>query len=406
MPTEKVYEKQSYCREIQTVVTDCTVENESVYIKLGKSIFFPEEGGQYADTGTLTYEDKTVQLLDGELLGAAREGDTDIRYRVSEAIPTGTSVLCKLDWEKRFDRMQNHSGEHIISGLLHSHFGYNNIGFHLSDDEPVTLLVDGALTPEQAAAIEEESNRIIYENLPIRDSYPKQEDLAGIDYRSKIEIGGQVRLITIGQEDKIVDICACCAPHVSHTGAIGLIRILSVTRAKGGTQLGILCGRRAWAYVDHNLRILQEVARDFSTHTDNVSARIGDLKAENAALRIRVDEMVEEGIIRDIRDGRYDRCVFANAELSPVNMKRIYNALTTLREGYVGLFAGSDEKGYRFYAGGAGLDARSLATAMREGLGAKGGGSREMIQGALFCGREQIEAFWNSVQPEKADFPR
>ncbi len=395
--TEKIYERQSYLKELQTEVTDCHEEDGRVYIKLKETIFFPEEGGQYADTGMLICGDRQIYVLDGELTGQAAEGNTDIRYRVSEKIAPGTAVLCKLDWDTRFDRMQNHSGEHILSGLISKRFGYHNIGFHLSDKEPVTLLVDGQLSEEQIMKLEEDANRIIYENLPISDSYPSLQDLAGIDYRSKIDIRRQLRLITIGSGERIVDICACCAPHVSGTGAIGLIRIVSVTRMKKGTQLSILCGRRAYVYVTHHLSIMEEIARDFSTHVDNVQARIGDLRRENEILSERLDEQVKESFFRDIKDGKYDHCIFTQDTLSAANKKQVYNELVRLRKGYVGLFWGSDESGYRFYAGGARLSGKILAQSMKEALGAKGGGSEEMIQGAVSCSRQQIESFWESL---------
>ena len=395
--TEKIYEKQSYIKEYRSVVSDCIIENDKVYIKLQESIFFPEEGGQYSDTGTILYDDKTVQVLKGEIIGSPTEGETDIRYLVTERIEPGTEVLCKLDWDIRFDRMQNHSGEHILSGLVHNRFGYNNVGFHLSDDEPVTLAFDGVLTEDQIKEIEKEANRIIYMNLVISDSYPSKEELVNITYRSKIDIKAQVRLITIGDKENCVDVCACCAPHVSHTGAIGIIKIISFMKFKGGTQLSILCGRRALEYIEHNLNNLDSVARGFSTHADNVPRLVDNLKDENMQLTAKVAELTERIIIEDIKAGKYDKCVFTDMELSAANMKNIYNELISLRDGYVGLFAGSDEGGYRYYGGGRDVDAKNLADMMREKLGAKGGGSSQMIQGRVEAKKEEIEAFWKEI---------
>ena len=392
--TEKIYEKQSYLRECTAVVTECMEENGKVYIKLDKTIFFPEEGGQYADTGSLTAGDRIVRILGGELLGSASETEPDIRYIADGKIEVGTDVLCKLDWNVRFDRMQNHSGEHILSGLIHSRYGYNNVGFHLSDDEPVTLALDGVLEPEQVRELEKEANKIIYANLPITDSYPSKKELETIDYRSKIEIKGQVRLITIGEGEDTVDICACCAPHVAYTGSIGIIKILSAVRFKGGTQLSILCGRRALEYIVHSIDNLNDVARGFSTHPDNVPKLVAGLKEENAELTAKVATLTENAIIDNVKSGLYNRCVFTDMDLSAANMKNIYNALTELRSGYVGLFVGDDERGYRYYCGGNGLDAGALGMKMREELGAKGGGSSDMIQGKTGAVREEIEAFW------------
>ena len=395
--TDKIYERDSYKTELSTVVTDCFEENGKVYIKLKETIFFPEEGGQYADKGSLTFDNMTINVINGELIGSASESETDIRYEVDKKIEVGTAVLCKLDWDTRFDRMQNHSGEHILSGLIHNSLGYDNIGFHLSDDEPVTLVVSGLLDAAQVRELEKQANTIVYENLPIRDSYPSKDELKDIDYRSKIDIAGQVRLITIGDENKTVDICACCAPHVSHTGAIGIIKIVSFMKFKGGMQLGILCGRRALEYIEHNLDNLEIMARGFSTHADNVPKLVENLKDDNMSLNSKVAELTEKIIIEDIKAGVYDKCVFTDMDLSAANMKNIYNELVSLRDGYAGLFVGSDESGYRYYAGGSNADAKILADKMRERLSAKGGGSSQMIQGRIEAKRDDIEAFWKSL---------
>ena len=345
--TEKIYEKQSYIKEYRTVVTDCIKEDDKVYIKLKETIFFPEEGGQYSDSGQIMSKDKTVHVLKGELLGSAKEGQTDIRYLVDSDIEAGTEVLCKLNWDERFDRMQNHSGEHILSGLIHNDHGFNNVGFHLSDDEPVTLAVDGLLNEEQIKELEKKANAVIYRDLPIKDSYPSKSELVNITYRSKIDIAGQVRLITIGDEDETIDICACCAPHVKRTGAIGIIKIISFMKFKGGTQLSILCGRRALEYVTKNIDNLNKIAKGFSTHPDNTVAIVSNLKEENMALNARVSELTESIIIDGIKKNEYGSLVFSDMDLSASNMKNIYNALTQLREGYVAVFAGNDKKGYR-----------------------------------------------------------
>ncbi|MBO4844982.1 MAG: alanyl-tRNA editing protein [Lachnospiraceae bacterium] len=395
--TDKIYERDSYKTELSTVVTDCFEEDGKVYIKLKETIFFPEEGGQYADKGTLVCDNREINIINGELIGSASEAETDIRYEVEDKIESGTEVLCKLDWATRFDRMQNHSGEHILSGLIHNTYGYDNIGFHLSDDEAVTLVVSGILDATQVRELEKQANMIVYRNLPITDSYPSKDELKDIDYRSKIDIAGQVRLITIGDKDETIDICACCAPHVKLTGAIGIIKIISFMKFKGGTQLGILCGRRALEYIEHNIDNLELVARGFSTHADNVPKLVENLKEENMRLNSKVAELTEKIIIENIKSGVYDKCVFTDMDLSAANMKNIYNEFISLREGFVGLFVGDDENGYRYYAGGKDVDAKTLADEMNKKLSAKGGGSSQMIQGRLVSKREDIEAFWKSI---------
>lgn len=387
----KLYEKQSFLKECEAIVTECYKKEDKVYIKLNQSIFFPEEGGQYADTGVLEYDGKTVKLLDGQIVNG------EIIYQIENEIPSGTAVLCKLDWATRFDRMQNHSGEHILSGLIHSKYGFNNIGFHLSDDAMVTLVVDGVLTREQVMELEQEVNSVIYANLQITDSYPDKEELANISYRSKIEIDGQVRLITIGEGENIVDVCACCAPHVSKTGEIGILKVTGVMKSKGGVQISILCGRRALEYINHNLDLLNSMAGAFTTHPDNVPGIVDNLKKECMEVKSQLSEYREKGIIDSIEANPETKCIFGDSELSAQNMKNIFNALVEKCQGYVGVFAGDDVAGYRYYAGGNGMDARELAKLMREGLGAKGGGSSEMIQGKTESEKTSIEQFWSTI---------
>ena len=392
--TVKVYEKQSFLRKLSTVVTDSFTEGGKNYIKLKETIFFPEEGGQYSDTGVLKIGDKTVRILKGELIGNASSGETDIRYEVDAPIEAGESVKCLLDWENRIDRMENHSGEHILSGLIHNLFGYNNIGFHLSDDEPVTLVCDGKLTPDQISLLEKKANEAVRENLEITDSYPTAEELKAISYRSKIDIAGQVRLITIGDEADPLDICACCAPHVEYTGMIGIIKIISSASFKGGTQLSFLCGRRAFEYIDHNLGILKSLADSFSTNQENVPELVEKLREDNRSLKEKLSSSLQKSILESIRSGEQSGPVITDLELSPVDMKNIFNELISACEGYTGVFSGSDEKGYVYYAGGRGLDARKLGELMKEKLSAKGGGSSEMIQGRVISNAAGIREFW------------
>lgn len=406
----KIYETQSYTKTISTTVTSYIEENGKHYITFEDSIFFPEEGGQYADTGVITANGKEIKLLGGEFIKSASAVSTDnpdgravlstaetsIRYMVSEQIDTGTSVECVLDWDIRYSRMQNHSGEHIMSGLIHNKYGLENIGFHLSDDGPVTLTMNGVLSYEQVIEIESAANEIIYANMPITDSYPAKEELKAIDYRSKIDIDGQVRLITIGDETRTVDICACCAPHVKRTGEIGIIKVISVINSKGGIQISILCGKRALEYINHQQNTLNSIAQSLSTHADNVPGLVLSHIEEISRLKSELSELREKEYLISVSSMAADdkHLIFSSDELSALNMKNIFNALTSRFDGFVGVFVGNDTDGYRYYAGSRDNDSKELAGRMREELGAKGGGSSEMIQGKINASRDAITEFW------------
>lgn len=383
----KIYEKNSYENHTATQVTASKEEKGKHLIQLKESIFFPEEGGQYADSGIIIYGNKELKLLDGQI----KKGE--IWYSVEEEIPEGSDVICRLDWPIRYSRMQQHSGEHILTGVIHNRYGYDNIGFHLSDDSAVTLVMNGDLTREEVLDMERVANDVIYRNLPIVDSYPSKEELEHINYRSKKEIEGQVRLITVGCGDDVVDICACCAPHVAHTGEIGLIKVVSVAAYKGGTQIGILCGKRALDYIRNEHEMIDKLARSFSTSIDKIPDSVESMREEIASLRETTFNLIDEKmkrIISELKEGK-NACLFIDEDASPAIMKNCYNAMCEKYEGKVAVFAGKDGKGYRYYAGSRSEDSRLTGNILKEKLGAKGGGNEEMVQGRVDAAKSDIE---------------
>lgn len=395
----KLYETQSYLKSIITTVEASEEADGKYYIIPADSIFFPEEGGQYSDTGIIKASDKVIKVLHGDYL-KSKEGDPVIRYEVDSPLEPGTEIECILDWDNRYDRMQNHSGEHIMTGMIHNRYGLDNVGFHLSDDAPVTLVMNGVLTKEQVMEIEVLANKVIYDNVPITDSYPTKEELENISYRSKIDIQGQVRLITIGEKDNPIDVCACCAPHVKRSGEIGIIKVVSVMNYKGGIQVGILCGRRALEFINHQQNILTSISTALSTAPENVTGIVNSHIEELAALKGELSSLREKEYLQQIGSMSEDdvHIVFGDSELSPINMKNLFNDLTNHFEGYVGVFAGNDSEGYRYFAGSGNLDSKILSNMMRESLGAKGGGSSELIQGKVASTKEEIMSFWKEIQ--------
>ena len=194
----------------------------------------------------------------------------------------GATVECEIDWNTRFSRMQNHTGEHILSGIIHSEFGFDNVGFHLND-EIFTMDFNGTITNEQLKFLEEKANLVVMENVPVLGEYLPDEELKELDYRSKIEIEGAVRIVTIEGYDK----CACCAPHVKYTGEVGVIKIIKAENWKGGTRLTVLCGNRAYKDYAKKHEILQNLSRSFSTSEDKVADVVEGLKASVAELEFK-----------------------------------------------------------------------------------------------------------------------
>ena len=410
---DKIYENDSYCREQVTRVMACVREGDRYAVQLENTIFFPEEGGQYADTGELTVvrgektvpegsseggndcssENQGIRVLDGKI----QKGE--IWYLVDREIPVGAEVSCRLDWEQRFSRMQQHTGEHILTGTIHNRYGYNNVGFHLSDEGPVTLDLDGPLTYDQAMEMEEAANAVVFANVPVTALYPSREELKDITYRSKIEIEGQVRLIRIGSAEETVDLCACCAPHVARTGEVGLIKIVSVQNYKGGVRLGILCGGRALSHYRTEWHRSLELAKSLSTGVEQVADSVAALREELTESKQKLAALQEKMILQEIAEipSEAPHIWFSEENLAPAVLKNCFNAMTEKFPDYVGIFMGNDTDGYRYSAGSATLDSRSLAAKMREDLSAKGGGSKEMIQGKVSSSKEELIRFWKTL---------
>lgn len=275
-PTIALYDDDAYATDFTATVV--AAEGERVY--LDRTLFFPEQGGQKCDRGTLlinggSYDVADVQIRDGVIAHrvALEEG-------AALSVKEGDAASGHVDWTHRFDFMQNHSGEHILSGTAHRLYGCDNVGFHLTENE-MTLDFSKLLTPEEIAALEREANAAVYADKEIVVSYPSEEEAAAIDYRSKKEIVGRLRIVTI----EGVDICACCAPHVHRTGEIGFIKVMKIMKNKGGTRLKVVCGWRAYDFLTSEYRILHEASDMLSTSTENVPDRIRRFKDEIYALK-------------------------------------------------------------------------------------------------------------------------
>ncbi len=249
--------------------------------------FFPEEGGQSADKGTLNGQ----EVLDVSI----KQGI--LYHKVACEFPVSTRVTGHVDWNRRFDFMQQHSGEHMISGLLHSHFGLENVGFHLSDRE-VTLDMNGEVSLEQLRLIEQEANTYVWKNLPVNISWPTDEELASLNYRSKLALTENVRIVEIPG----VDLCACCAPHVDTTGQIGLIKVVNVQSHRGGVRINILCGNRALADYTEKQDSVWAISSLLSAKQPEVAGAVARAK-EDARLQKRARQC-PAGRATERTDGR------------------------------------------------------------------------------------------------------
>lgn len=382
-PTIRLFDEDSETVQFEAVVLSCEEDGEYYRVVLNQTAFFPEGGGQGSDIGTLG--DIAVEKV--------IEEDQVIYHLTREAIWEGETVSGLVDWKNRFETMQQHTGEHIVSGIVHDRFGYNNVGFHLSHDY-TTMDYDGPLNQQQIDKIEQLANEAVAKDIPVKAWYPSPEELEEIDYRSKKEIEGAVRIVKIPG----YDICACCAPHVKRTGQIGLIRIKSWMHYKGGVRLTLLCGFRALADYRALSGAVGRICTLLSAKQENAAEAVERIYQEGLQSR-QENGLLKQEILHHAAAAlpAGDNVCFFHPYLDGKNMHRIFNELIEDHAGLCGCFAGSDEEGYRYVLGSKTADARKAGAAMNEVLHGNGGGSAQMVQGKLACTRQEIEDYFGKL---------
>lgn len=388
MNTIKYYDDTPYETAFSSRVISASPgrENGTLDVILEGTLFFPEEGGQTPDRGTLAgHRVLDVQIREGII--------THTLSGAGESIAAGQTVSGTIDWEHRYSNMQNHTGEHILSGLLHSLYGYENVGFRLSD-HTVTLDTSGQLSDDQILDLEKKANEVIWRNVPVTCSYPDPAALAALSYRSKKEIDGPVRIVTI----EGVDACACCAPHVRRTGEIGSIRILDVLHTRTNMRLTIVCGVRAiemeQARQSQVSRVSHLVNEPQETIADGVQRLLDQLASCQEEIRnlhaAYVDNRLQaiRSALPDDPSSR-DEWIFESS-LDNLTQRKFMNGLCDLGFRYAGVFVGRDETGYHYLIGGRGADARIINQHLKDSLGAHGGGKPDMVQGSVAADKERI----------------
>jgi alanyl-tRNA synthetase len=413
--TIRLYDEDAYATKFTAKVLAVKLSEESnqsdsnnnekkITLILDQTMFFPEEGGQSCDRGLINgFPVVDVQLKQGIIIHTLEMKEPQPQTVQSslesqlEQLQPGKSVCGEIDWAFRFSNMQNHTGEHILSGLIHKKYKYDNVGFHLSP-QSVTMDMNGTLSEEELAAIEQEANNAVYQNVSVQADYPSKEVLSALDYRSKIDIDGPVRIVTIDG----YDICACCAPHVSRTGEIGLIKIIKSENYKGGIRLSILCGQRALEYVKAMQETTQAIARKLSAKPEQLTqeferllSELGQYKATiNELKRARIEEKVEA------LKPSIDATFIFESELEPELQREYVNLLGVKCSGSYGVFVGDDTLGYRYIIASEHEDLRVLQNILKTELHAKGGGKPEMIQGQVLAEKQTILTLINNRTKE------
>ena len=379
METEKLYYADPFLTDFTATVLDCQPGKNGYLVTLDRTAFYPEGGGQPADHG----------VLDGAVVTDVHEKNSVILHNVDRAVEIGKTVTGTIDWGRRFDHMQQHSGEHICSGLICERFHCDNVGFHMGADI-VTIDFNADISWEELLEIEAKANQYLYENHPIDIQFHRGAELEAIDYRSKKALEGDVRIVAFPG----ADCCACCGTHVLRAGQVGLVKFLSVQKFREGVRIELLCGDRARRYLsacwEQDVRIAQALSVKPTASAAGVERVLGEL----SALKQRCARLEEAAFARTAAqyEGKGDVLLFED-EMSGDSLRKLCDAVTNRCGGRCAVFAGA-EGAYKYAIGCAGGDLRELTKRMNAALSGRGGGKPNFVQGSVSCRRADIETFF------------
>lgn len=376
--TQKLFYENMYLQHFSATVTGCESAQDRWHITLDATAFYPEGGGQPGDTGYLG----SVRVLDTHSRG------DEVIHITDGPIQPGEKIEGKIDWEPRFSRMQHHTGEHIVSGLIHRLYGYDNVGFHMGHDA-VTLDLSGELSGADLEKVERLANEAVWKNIPIEISYPSPEALAALDYRSKKELSGDIRIVTVPE----YDICACCGTHVHKTGEIGLIKLVNFQRYKGGIRIWMLCGGEALEDYTRKNKDIFAVSALLSAKPHEITPALEHVLKERDGLKL------ELGLLQDrlfeykaaaIEQGAFT--IQFEENLSPNELRKYCLALCERCE-TAAVFSGKDRE-WKYAIGSKNQDVRVLGKAFNGAFSGKGGGKPGLIQGSVTGDPEAIKQFF------------
>ena len=380
MGTRRLYYENVYIKEFDAEVLQCREGKNGYEIILDESAFYPEGGGQPCDTGSLgDAEVKDVQEKDGELI-----------HYTDKALEEGAKVYGKINWERRFDLMQQHSGEHMVSGLVHEKYGYNNVGFHMGSDV-ITIDFSGVLDEEQLQEIEDRVNEKIWENAPVQITYPSGEELENIPYRSKKELTGQVRIV----EFPGTDICACCGTHVTHTGEIGAVKFLSVVKFRQGVRVEMISGKRVIDYFSKIAKENSKVSVLLSAKPQETSKAVERLQEENFRLKGKILDMEEEIFKAEAEkwEGAGSVLIFKK-NMEADSVRKLTDAVMQTCCGCCAVFSDNGDGTYKYAMGEKDGNLREFTKEMNQALNGRGGGKPFFVQGSVSASEEEIRKFF------------
>lgn len=380
--TEKIYDYSSNTFEFEATVKKCEKnDNGNFEIVLDKTAFFHGGGGQEKDAGAIN----SNRLID------IYEKNNEIYHVLSCEFSVGDKVKGIVDREKRLKNMQSHSAEHIVSGIIHSLYGYENVGFHMGSD-CVTMDVGGIITDEDLKKVEMLANEVVWKNVPFKVYYPTPYELEKLEYRSKLQLKENVRIVEIEGYDK----CACCAPHVEYSGQIGIIRLIDCTHINNKTRIRMLGGYYALKDYFDKADCIHKISVLLSANQNNVYKSVEKLyndfenkKYEYVGLKRQLLDMKYKKIINE------NNIIFFEENCDMNELIYIVNLLKENNGGICGVFCGDDEKGYNYVMGSNTFDLNTVKEAFFKSLNAKGGGTERLIQGFCKNHKKNIDNFFN-----------
>ena len=380
MATEKLYYADPFLKEFTATVLTCEAAKTGYLVTLDRTAFYPEGGGQPSDHGT----------MNGLSVTDVHEKDGVVFHTVEGKVETGETVSCRLDWERRFDHMQQHSGEHILSGILCADYHCDNVGFHMGADT-VTIDYNTEITWDQCLSAEAKANAIIAADIPCDISFPGKEELDALDYRSKKELSGAVRIVAFPG----ADCCACCGTHVLRAGQVGLVKILSCQKFRSGVRMEILCGGRAFRYLSACYDQARAIGQKLSVKPTDTFKAVERLERDlsDAKFRMAALESIAWEAKAKEQEGK-ENVLLMEPPMGGDSVRRLADAVARRVSGLAAVFAG--EEGRYAYAllRADGQDISSTVKAMNAALHGRGGGRNGFAQGSVEATREEIEAFF------------
>ena len=380
MATRKLFYEDCHLKTFTAKVLSCEETSKGFAVTLDATAFYPEGGGQACDLGILG----GVRVLD------VRESGEEVVHLCENALEVGSEVEGSIDWSRRFDQMQQHTGEHILSGLINARFGYHNVGFHVGK-EFMEVDFSGPMTWEQAMELEAKANAAIWADLPIRSWYPTAEELPHVAYRTKKALPWPVRIVEVPGYDR----CACCGVHVAHTGEVGIIKILSVAKFHDGVRLGMLCGKRAYDYLGKIFEENRKVSQAFSAkmpETGNAALRMNEALSNEKFRAAGLEKRLFAFLAEQYR-GKGD-VAHLEENLTPAGVRELADAIAAVCGGRAAVISGVDGN-FSVCLIHQGGDVKEFANAMKAALNGRGGGKPGTFQGSLNASKAQIKEFFN-----------